>query len=276
MQTTTQPKLLVALVLIGPMLVGCRSVGALFLKENDPNETSVAGSQVSASHVRLSTTNFGSHENMDYLGPRVDTEVGNLFSDATPPSSNSLIETVSIAQQQQQQQPTPASFDDAIDGTAQAAANPARPSQASVGTDGTKAQQALPPATFSDAHSTDKLVSQLVISGVRPGRGKVKIAIFTDTKTFPQPDGASQVFNLNPDRAQLELPINAEPPFAVAVYQDINGDGVLSRNRLGIPLEPFAFSNNAMGKRGPPTFDEAKIEIPHPTAMTTLIPIKLP
>lgn len=277
MLTTIKPKLFVALALIAPILAGCRSVSALLPKKIDQNGASaVANSLVTASHERSSTTKVGSHENMDF-SPSVDAEVGTPLTDATPLSNNSFIESAADAQQQQEpQQPRPDSFDDAIDGTTRPETMPASPSQAMGGIDGSEAHQALPPAKFNDSRSPDTRVAQLIISGVRPGRGKIKIAIFTDAKTFPQPDGASQVFNLNPDKAQLELPIHTEPPFAVAAYQDINGDGVLSRNRLGMPVEPFAFSNNAVGQRGPPTFDKAKVDVPHTTAPSPIIPINLP
>jgi uncharacterized protein (DUF2141 family) len=116
---------------------------------------------------------------------------------------------------------------------------------------------------------------KLVVAGVRPHRGDVKVAIFTSAAAFPQPDAASVLFVLKAENTTLERQLDVSPPFAVAVYQDINGDGEVTRNRLGIPLEPFAFSNNAMGNRGPPTFEQAAITMTgSPTSLT--IPITLP
>ncbi len=31
---------------------------------------------------------------------------------------------------------------------------------------------------------------------------------------------------------------------------------------MGIPTEDYAFSNNAMGKMGPPSYDDAKFTLP--------------
>jgi len=44
--------------------------------------------------------------------------------------------------------------------------------------------------------------------------------------------------------------------YAVAAYQDLNGSGTLERSRLGLPLEPYALSNNA-GRGRRPSFDDA-------------------
>jgi cytoskeletal protein RodZ len=38
--------------------------------------------------------------------------------------------------------------------------------------------------------------THLVIAGVRPERGKVKVAIYTDANTFPNPAGASKTFHI--------------------------------------------------------------------------------
>ncbi len=48
--------------------------------------------------------------------------------------------------------------------------------------------------------------------------------------------------------------------YAVAAYQDLDGSGNMERSRLGIPLEPYAFSNDA-GRVRKPTFEAAALSI---------------
>jgi uncharacterized protein (DUF2141 family) len=58
------------------------------------------------------------------------------------------------------------------------------------------------------------------------------------------------------NKAQIKIDI----PFgfyAVSGFQDIDGNLVMSGNFLGIPKEPFGFSNNAKGKFGPPKWRDA-------------------
>lgn len=49
--------------------------------------------------------------------------------------------------------------------------------------------------------------------------------------------------------------------YAFAVFQDLNDNGKLDTKKFGIPVEPFAFSNNALGKFGPPKFSEAGFDL---------------
>ena len=50
--------------------------------------------------------------------------------------------------------------------------------------------------------------------------------------------------------------------YAVAMYHDVDGDESLDTNMLGIPREPYGFSNNAVGRFGPPSFDDAAVVVP--------------
>jgi uncharacterized protein (DUF2141 family) len=45
--------------------------------------------------------------------------------------------------------------------------------------------------------------------------------------------------------------------YAVTIFQDLNGNGILDKSLLGIPAEPYGFSNDARGRMGPPKFKDA-------------------
>jgi uncharacterized protein (DUF2141 family) len=42
---------------------------------------------------------------------------------------------------------------------------------------------------------------------------------------------------------------------------DENANGKMDSNVIGIPIEPYAFSNDASGNFGPPTFEQAKFVV---------------
>jgi uncharacterized protein (DUF2141 family) len=46
--------------------------------------------------------------------------------------------------------------------------------------------------------------------------------------------------------------------YAISVFQDLNGNGELDEKKIGIPAEPFGFSNDARGKLGPPKYKKAR------------------
>jgi|APSaa5957512622_1039677.scaffolds.fasta_scaffold72138_1 uncharacterized protein (DUF2141 family) len=49
--------------------------------------------------------------------------------------------------------------------------------------------------------------------------------------------------------------------YAIRIFHDVNSNGKLDANFLGVPEEPYGFSNNAKGFIGPPTFKYAKFII---------------
>jgi uncharacterized protein (DUF2141 family) len=46
--------------------------------------------------------------------------------------------------------------------------------------------------------------------------------------------------------------------YAITLYQDENDNGSIDKNVIGIPTEPYGFSNNG-GSFGPPSFNDAKV-----------------
>jgi uncharacterized protein (DUF2141 family) len=58
------------------------------------------------------------------------------------------------------------------------------------------------------------------------------------------------------------LCFNAPPGrYAIRLFHDRDGNGQLGTNMMGIPNEPFGFSNDAPVQFGPPSFDAAAFEV---------------
>lgn len=49
--------------------------------------------------------------------------------------------------------------------------------------------------------------------------------------------------------------------YALSVFQDVDDDGKLARNFIGIPKEPAGLSNNLRPKFGPPRWKDAKFAV---------------
>lgn len=60
------------------------------------------------------------------------------------------------------------------------------------------------------------------------------------------------------------------PPgdYALRAFHDVNGDGQMNTNPFGMPTEPFAFSNNAVGNMGPASWDRARFTVSGETRQT--------
>jgi uncharacterized protein (DUF2141 family) len=49
--------------------------------------------------------------------------------------------------------------------------------------------------------------------------------------------------------------------YAARYFHDENLDGIMGKNFVGMPVEGFGFSNNALGRFGPPPFEKWLFEL---------------
>ncbi|HEY0600901.1 DUF2141 domain-containing protein [Brevundimonas sp.] len=56
--------------------------------------------------------------------------------------------------------------------------------------------------------------------------------------------------------------------YAAKAFHDVDGDGEMNLNPFGIPSEPYAFSNNAVGNMGPASWERARFAVSGPVAQT--------
>jgi len=54
--------------------------------------------------------------------------------------------------------------------------------------------------------------------------------------------------------------------YAIKAFHDVDRNGQLDTNFMGIPKEPYGFSNDAMGTFGPPSFEQAAFKVGTGTA----------
>lgn len=73
-------------------------------------------------------------------------------------------------------------------------------------------------------------------------------------------------------KSQFSLPV-ALPPgeWAVAITQDLNNNDKIDKNFLGIPTEPYAFSNNIRPTLAAPDFNECKFMVDGPGRVVSIV-----
>jgi uncharacterized protein (DUF2141 family) len=103
---------------------------------------------------------------------------------------------------------------------------------------------------------------QVEVDGVEPGAGRVRVALcqggLSEAACARGDDGAAAA-----GRALFTFRDVAPGIYAVAAYQDSNGNGRLDRTGLGLPLEPYGFSG-AVSRRARPDFAEAAFTLREP------------
>ncbi len=99
---------------------------------------------------------------------------------------------------------------------------------------------------------------KIEVEGLREVKGSLMIALFDNDIDFTQkahPIRKSAIA-LRDSLASLEFDDLASAFYAVAVFHDINEDGIMNKRKPGIPVEDYGFSGNYKGKMRPPKFEE--------------------
>ena len=101
---------------------------------------------------------------------------------------------------------------------------------------------------------------KIKITNVKSKEGKVVMSIHSSKESFKNriPD---KTLILQAANDEIETTVNLpDGDFSFCVYQDVNSDGTLNSNLIGIPKEPFGFSNYN-GKSAPGNFEKHKVTI---------------
>lgn len=112
------------------------------------------------------------------------------------------------------------------------------------------------------AHAT---ILRVVATNVKSDEGSFIVWVYQDADTWLGDKWRTQkVVKVAGNRSDGTISVEiALPPgeYALSVFQDVNDDGKLARNFIGIPKEPAGLSNNLRPKFGPPRFKDAKFTV---------------
>jgi uncharacterized protein (DUF2141 family) len=106
----------------------------------------------------------------------------------------------------------------------------------------------------------------LKVTGLHSEKGQVRIAVFNSSETWlgEQPlysstikvDGQSVVWKIS------DVPYG---DYGIAVFHDENKNGKMDKNLLGMPVEPYGFSNNLRVILRAPKWEKAKFAVKNST-----------
>lgn len=121
---------------------------------------------------------------------------------------------------------------------------------------------ALPRPALSDSGSA---IAGIVmhVAPLTTNEGSVHCALYASAKGFPtEPKYALAQVTVQPHDKKADCVFRdvKEGRYAVAIWHDVNNNGKVDSNFLGIPKEPVGASNNAKGSFGPPKFDSASFQ----------------
>ncbi|MFZ6735156.1 DUF2141 domain-containing protein [Undibacterium sp. Ji42W] len=100
------------------------------------------------------------------------------------------------------------------------------------------------------------------VTGLKSAKGKVMVAVYDKSENFLKQPYKVAAADAQADK--VKLLITGLPPgdYALSVFQDENSNGKLDTNPIGMPVEPYGFSNDAAGSYGPPSFAQSLVQLP--------------
>lgn len=127
---------------------------------------------------------------------------------------------------------------------------------------------ATPAAPPVETSSVTVVVSSLVST-----TAAVRLYFYNTSEGFLKSGKWSFSKSVNPGgKSQFTLPVELpKGEWAVAITQDLNNNEKIDKNFLGIPTEPYAFSNNIRPTVAAPKFEECKFMVDGPGRVVSIV-----
>ena len=128
------------------------------------------------------------------------------------------------------------------------------------------------PSAESLGDDTSHLV--VLIHGLEEDEGQISMTCRTNGPGWPTGEDAEyiRVVPVSGHDGMIEISIDDVPfgIYAISLFHDVNADNDMNRSAIGMPLEPWGMSNNAMGLMSAPTFEQASFVVNSPTTLIEL------
>lgn len=120
-------------------------------------------------------------------------------------------------------------------------------------------------ASISTSSIAQNAASKLDVNfiGIEEKEGAILGVVFNSEDAYNGKGAPVRQIRISADKAEVRTALEGLEPgvYAIKAFHDIDGDMKMSTNPYGMPIEPFAFSNNAVGNMGPAKWADAKFEV---------------
>jgi uncharacterized protein (DUF2141 family) len=102
---------------------------------------------------------------------------------------------------------------------------------------------------------------QVDIQNVNSRNGAVFVALFKPGREFPE-GKPIEGKKIEATASSIQINFSVEPGnYALALFHDTNSNGKMDKNMLGIPKEPYGFSNDFRPKFFVPKFSDCQFSV---------------
>lgn len=108
------------------------------------------------------------------------------------------------------------------------------------------------------------------VTGQKKNTGTIRVAIFDSKESWLKKPVFTAVLPADTQAITYSNPETPYGDYGVAVYHDVNDNDKMDRNFIGLPKEPYGFSNNARGSFGPPKWKKSVVSVSGPKTHLTI------
>jgi len=119
------------------------------------------------------------------------------------------------------------------------------------------------------AQSQSESIVTISVTNIKTHDGFIAAAIY-DENGWGDASLAVSREPVHGDTVSLTLTVPGPGRYGIRLFHDVDGNGELNANIMGIPTEPFGFSNNAPLQFGPPSFKAAAFDVDSSGAAQTI------
>ncbi len=114
------------------------------------------------------------------------------------------------------------------------------------------------PLVCAETADTADTELRVEVTGLKSDQGDVIVALYNSPKGYTDHPYKTYYANINNDKCEWVMKGLPRGEYAVILVHDENGNHHMDKNFLGMPKEPYAFSNNVKAHLHAPPFSDTK------------------
>lgn len=117
---------------------------------------------------------------------------------------------------------------------------------------------------------TELVNLRITVTNIKVIKGDIQLGIFNKEDTFLKPGKEYRRYtqSVTSDSVVITLKAMKKDSYAISIYHDLNSDYTCNLNFLGIPTEPYGFSNNYKPIFSKPSFSNCRFNMRSDRAIT--------
>ena len=104
---------------------------------------------------------------------------------------------------------------------------------------------------------------EVLVTNITLHQGTIELAIFNESEVFLEKNKSFKKYSKKVKQDSLLIRLKNIPKgeYAISLYHDVNSDGKCNLNFIGIPVEPYGFSNNFIPLIRKPSFSDCLFSV---------------